>query len=157
LLTLAACSQSVFNGSVYRGNGFAFRIGPVGQGWERIQVSHAPLAFRDTHDGATIAVNARCHADGEDVPLASLTQHLFMQFTDREIEKQEVVPFDGREAMHTVLVAKLDGVPLKFDVWVLKKDGCVYDFAFMAPVDRFAHGVPDFSRFVQGFATISDP
>ena len=35
---------------------------------------------------------------------------------------------DGREAMHTVMSAKLDGVPKMFDAYVLKKDGCVYDF-----------------------------
>ena len=46
-------------------------------------------------------VNGRCGKDGEDVPLASLTQHLFLGFTEREIDcEQTVVPFDGREAMH---------------------------------------------------------
>jgi hypothetical protein len=57
--------------------------------------------------------------------------------------------------MHTVVVAKLDGVPKKFDVWVLKKDGCVYDLYYIAPPDRYESGVGDFEGFVHGFSAAS--
>lgn len=153
---LNGCSGARFDGSTYRGDGFAFRVAPPPPTWRRIEVSHAALAFRDDARDATIAVNGRCGVDGEDVPLASLTQHLFLQFTDREILEQKVTPIDGRDAMNSVLLAKLDGVPKKFDVWVLKKDGCVYDFYYIAPPDRFAQGVAEFDRFVQSFATVPD-
>ena len=76
-------------------------------------------------------------------------------FTDRQEATSEVVPLDGREALHTILMAKLDGVPKKFDVWVLKKDGCVYDLYLIAPPDRFDASVGEFRRFVGGFATVS--
>jgi len=151
-LSGAGCSAGL-QGDMYRGNGFAFRIGAVPEAWHRVEVSHAALAFRDDRDDSTIVVNARCGLDGEDVPLAALTQHLFLRFTDREIQEQAVVPFDQREAMRSVVTAKLDGVPMKFDIWVLKKDGCVYDFAYMAPPPHFAGGAPEFERFVRGFST----
>src|SRR5262245_16217370 len=125
-----ACGGPSFDGTVYRGDGFAFRVGSVPAGWTRMRASHAALAFRDESHDATIALSGRCGIDGEDVPLASLTQHLFLQFTAREILEQQVVPFDQREAMHTVLIAKLDGVLKKFDVWIMKKDGCVYDLYY---------------------------
>ena len=57
-----------------------------------------------------------------------------------QILEQKIVPFDRREAMHTVAQAKLDGVPMKFAVCVLKKDGCVYDLAYMAAPARFERG-----------------
>lgn len=152
-LAASACGGPSFNGTVYRGEEVAFRVPPAPEGWQRIEVSDAALAYRDDAHGATVAVGGRC-GNENDVPLASLTQHLFLQFTEREILKQEVVPFDGREAMHTVLAAKLDGVPKKFDVWVLKKDGCVYDLIFIADPARFEAGVPAFNRMVQGFATL---
>lgn len=150
----AGCAAGL-SGDVYRGATFAFRIGPLGEGWQRIPVSQAALAYRDAPDGGTIVVNGRCGVDGEDVPLESLTLHLFIRFTDREILEQAVVPFDHREAMRTVIRAKLDGVPMKFAVWVLKKDGCVYDLAYMASPTRFDRGAPDFDRFARGFATVS--
>jgi hypothetical protein len=153
LLALAACGGPSFNGTVYRGSDIAFRVPQAPPSWQRLAVSDAALAFRDDEHGATIAVNGRCRGE-DDVPLASLTQHLFLQFTERDVLKQEVVPFDGREAMHTVLSAKLDGVPKVFDLWVLKKDGCVYDLIYIAEPARYAAGEPAFSRLVRGFSTL---
>ncbi len=150
----AGCSASL-QGDTFEGKGFAFRIGALPESWRRVDVSHAVLAFRDERDGATVVVNARCGLDGEDVPLEALTQHLFLRFTQREILDQKVVPFDHREAMRTVVTAKLDGVPMKFEIFVLKKDGCVYDFAYMAAPPRFARGAEEFERFVSGFATMT--
>src|SRR5260221_535043 len=119
------CGGARFDGGMYHGEGFTFRVATPPATWERMEVEGGALTFRDRANDATIAVNGRCDSVDDDVPLPALTQHLFLQFTEREIVSQEIVPFDRREAMHTVLVAKLDGVPKKFDVWVLKKDGCV--------------------------------
>jgi len=157
VLAAAGCGAAGLTGDTFHGEGFAFRIGTLPAGWERVDVSHTALAFRDARDGGTIVLNGRCGVDGEDVPLAALTQHLFLRFTEREIEEQTVVPFDRREAMRTLLTAKLDGVPMKFEVWVLKKDGCVYDLAFMAAPSRFARGAAEFESFVRAFATVSPP
>jgi hypothetical protein len=152
-LSAAACGAPAFDGTAYRGEDIAFRIPAAPAGWERLDVSDAAVAYRDDANGATIAVGGRCRGE-DDVPLAALTQHLFLRFTDQVIAKQEVVPFDGREAMHSVLSAKLDGVPKRFDVWVLKKDGCVYDLLFIADPGRFDAGAPAFERLVRGFATL---
>jgi hypothetical protein len=154
VLAIAACGGTSFDGTVYRGETIAFRVPAAPPGWQRLEVSDAAIAYRDEANGATIAVNGRCQGGDDDVPLAALTQHLFLLFTAREIVVQEVVPLDGREAMHTALSAKLDGVPKKFDVWVLKKDGCVYDLLFIADPARFEAGVPAFQRMVRGFETV---
>jgi hypothetical protein len=142
-----------FDGRVYRGEGFAFAVPPLPEPWKPMSRSEAALAFRDETGGRSILVNARCGQDEDDVPLASLTQHLFISFTRREIEDQKVVPFDRREALHTVLTADLDGVPMRYDVWVMKKDGCVYDILYFAPPAQFERGRAAFARFVEGFTT----
>lgn len=154
LIALASGCGAAFDGTTYRRDGVAFRVGERPASWQPIQAEGTGLAFRDAAAGATIAVSGRCGKDAEDVPLVSLTQHLFLMFTEREILQEEVVPFDGREALHTVMRAKLDGVPKQFDVWVLKKDGCVYDLYFIAQPDRFDAGVPAFRTFVSGFAAV---
>ena len=84
-----------------------------------------------------------------------MVRSMVRDFTEREIKKQETVPFDGREAMHTVLDAKLDGVAMSYDVWVLKKDGCVYDLLYLAPRASFARGRGKFELLVRGFATVN--
>ena len=117
-----------------------------------LAADHTLLAFRDRSGGATIAVNGRCGKDGDDVPLESLTHHLFLHFTERQVAGQSKLALDGRDALRTVLLAKLDGVPKHFTVVVLKKNGCVYDFL------RIGHDgstVQDFDGFVRGFSTLS--
>lgn len=151
----AACSGARLEGGVYRDAGVAFRVGAVPAGWTRIAVTDAKLAFRDDEAEASILVNARCGTDADDVPLASLTQHLFLLFTERDVSEQTIESLDGREAMHTVMTAKLDGVPKAFDVFVLKKDGCVYDFVQISAPASFDRTRPEFERFVSGFRTLA--
>jgi hypothetical protein len=150
---IAGCASTGLEGNVYRGDGYAFRLEPPKEGWEQLDAGDAVLAFRDDGDRAIILVHARCGVDGDDVPLVALTNHLFLEFTEREIEKQEVVPFDGREAMHTLLTAKLDGVLMRYEVWVLKKDECVYDMLYLAPPATFEHSRAAFTALVRGFST----
>ena len=154
LALLAGCGGASFNGQVYRGQGMAFQVGPVPGSWRRIEVSHALLAYRDESAEATIALNGRCNKDGDNVPLAALTHHLFLMFTDRNIVSQRTLAMDGRAAMRTELVADLDGVPKHFVVYVLKKDNCVYDFIHIAAVNPPESSTRSFEQFVKGFATL---
>jgi hypothetical protein len=139
---------------VYRDGPVAFRLPETPATWKAIKVSHASLAFRDDVHDASILVNGRCTTLDGDTPLMALTNHLVMGTTERTVDSQQVEPFDGREAMHTRLTAKLDGVPFGFDIFVLKKDGCVYDFVYVASRDVIDGGAPVFDAFVRGFATL---
>ncbi|MCS6902397.1 MAG: hypothetical protein RMJ98_22340 [Myxococcales bacterium] len=150
-LAVSCTSGPHYDGQVYRGHGLVFRTGPVGDGWVRLEASHGLLAFRDEGARSTILVNGRCGQDGDDVPLTALTAHLFLRFTERKVDEEKLVPFDGREALHTVMTAKLDGVPMRFEVVVTKKDGCVYDFVLIASPETFDSARPKFQRFVDGF------
>ncbi len=148
---LTACGGPHFDGRVYDDGQLRFRTGPVPKGWRSIESDGSLLAFRDDGAGATLAVNGRCGIDGDDVPLPSLTQHLFLQFTQRELKSQVEVSLDGRTALRTELSGRLDGVPKLFVVYVLKKDGCVYDFWRVSA--ESSADLTAFEAFVQGFAT----
>jgi hypothetical protein len=151
LAWLAGCSHAdeLENGALHKGD-LMLQLGPIPEGWRRIDVEGGDLAYRDEAHGASALLDVRCRADDANAPLASLTAHLIMGTTERAFEKQEVVAFDGREAMHTLLDAKLDGVPMRYDIYVLKKDGCVDDIVYVAPPDRFQGGVAEFERFALG-------
>jgi hypothetical protein len=150
---LVACGGPVLDGNVYRGDDVSFQIGPRPSSWRAIEVDGALLSFRDDRGGATVAVNGRCGVDGDDVPLRALTHHLFLNFTDREVVSQGERQLDGREALRTELVAELDGVPRRFIVYVMKKDGCVYDFVWIGSEQQRDPRVAEFERFVAGFST----
>ena len=148
-----ACAASTWDGHTYAGDSLRFRLGPVAPGWRRIHDEDALLAFRDPARDLVISVNVRCGKDGDDVPLAALTQHLFLYFTNRQVVRQDANMLDGREALRTELLAKLDGVARRFVVYVLKKDGCVYDFILIAAPSANISYFGEFDRFVLGFST----
>ena len=157
LVALVACSgtpKKTFDGAVYRDGLVAFQVPPAPAGWRAVQVTEASLAYRDDAHGASILLNARCRRPDEGTPLLALTNHLLMGSTTREIVSQETVPFDGREALHTKLRAKWDGVSISFDIYVMKKDGCIYDFVYMGDPAAYDVGAADFEAFVGGFRTL---
>ena len=146
-----ACGGPHFNGTSYDDGTLRFRTGPIPGAWHPIEADGTLLAFRDDQASATLALNGRCGMDGDDVPLPSLTQHLFLQFTERQQKSQQELTLDGRAALRTELVGKLDGVPKQFLVYVLKKDNCVYDFWRIGDVGN--GDASAFESFVKGFAT----
>ncbi|MCL2448516.1 MAG: hypothetical protein FWD17_06190 [Polyangiaceae bacterium] len=157
-LVLAGCAHAEsFDGGVLRKGGLRIELGPVPETWRRISVRGADLAFRDDKRAGSTLFNVHCGGRDDDAPLGILTQNLIMGTTERDFESQEIMPFDGREAMRTRLRAKLDGVPMQYEIYVMKKDGCVYDLVYVAPPDRFEDGTADFERFAGGLRTAATP
>jgi len=155
----AACGGGAgasFDGAVYRRGPVAFQLGPVPQGWRRVDVTDASVAWRDDARAASVLVNGRCLKPDEGTPLVALTNHLVMGSTARELLSQETEPFDGREALHTRMRAKWDGVPIALDIFVMKKDGCVYDFVYMGDPAHHEAGFGEFEAFVRGFRTLPE-
>ena len=154
----AGCGHAqTFDEGIFRKDGVAVRVGPVPPGWRRIGVDGADLAFRDDERSGSALFNVRCGQRDDDAPLTVLTNHLVMGTTEREFDAQDTVPFDGREALHSLLRAKLDGVPMQYDIYVMKKDGCLYDLVYVAPPDHFRQGAPDFERFAGALHAESPP
>lgn len=128
-----------------------YRVGELGPGWRLVHQEGAAVGFYNDAVGAVIEANATCRDDAEAAPLGALTRQLFIGYTDRHIESQKTVPFAEREALHTRATAKLDGVPMALDVWVLKRNGCIFDLSYAAPPALAPRGEDDFRRFVDGF------
>jgi hypothetical protein len=155
MLGCGGASADAKDATIVREGPVAFKLPLPPPTWKAIKVSHASLSYRDDVHDASVLINGRCTALDGDTPLVALTNHLVMGTTEREIASQNVEPFDGREALHTRLNAKLDGVPFAFDIFVLKKDGCVYDFVYVAARDGIDAGAPEFASFVRGFHTLA--
>jgi hypothetical protein len=157
-MLLAGCAhEEAFQQGVLRKGDLRVEVGPVPSTWRRVDVDGADLAYRDDGRSGSALFDVRCGARDDDAPLSILTQNLIMGTTQRDFESQEIVPFDRREALHSKLHARLDGVPMQYDIYVMKKDGCIYDLVYVAPPDRFADGAADFERFVAGMHTVTSP
>lgn len=152
---LSSCgASSSFDGRLFRDSEASFEIGELDDNWKRVDVGgDNDLAFASAVHDAVVQVNASCDP-ALDIPLEALTAHLLIGSTERQERSAELEPLDGREALHTHVLARFDGVPRELYLVVIKKDGCVYDFALVAPVGaQFEAARGDFLRVVDGFRT----
>ena len=151
---MGCATTGALQNDVYRGSQTTYRVGPVSSDWTPVTVDDQnDLAWHSNAKEAVMHVDSNCDP-ALDIPLKALRGHLLIGFTDREVIEEEVMPMDGREALRTRLVAKLDGVPREIVLQILKKNDCVYDFGLITPPGgAFESALPDFDRLVSGFST----
>lgn len=140
---------TVRNGELQK-SGLRYSVQTLPEGWRKLALADNDLAY--VHDGTehSLALNSTCEGYN-DASLDVLTRHLIMGFTEVKTLEQSHFELDGRDALRTHVSAKLDGVPLEMGFVVLKKDGCVYDFTYLAPDGHFADQVAAFDSVIGHF------
>jgi hypothetical protein len=128
-----------------------YRFGQL-PGWRVVRQKGPEIAFFDDRTKAVAQANATCRDDAEAASLEVLMRHLILGYTDVQERKSENVWLDGREALHQIVDARLDGVPIRLDLYVLKRNGCIFDLTLAAPPDQYDAVASNFTRFVSGFA-----
>lgn len=156
--TAIACAtpQGTFTDGNFTSDKVAYQVSPPGAGWTEVKLETANAAWHNPDMGAALMVNSHCEGVG-DSPLEGLTSDLLMGMTEREIVSQEVVPWSKREALHSVATGKLDGVARKLELFVGKKDGCVYDIVLDASPAHFEAARAAFARVREGFNVDARP
>jgi hypothetical protein len=158
LLTLAllalplstGCRRVSFEDSMLSKRDVDYRVGELPSHWRRVYLKDNDLAFSEEGTGRALSINSTCEGH-DDPPLPVLTRHLVMGFTDREEQSQKRIHLDGREALRSRYLARLDGVPVELEMVVLKKDGCVFDFTYVAPPGQAEERMTDFDGLLAGF------
>jgi hypothetical protein len=148
-LGLAACGGAAFSEGVYSDDFTRYRVGRLSTAWQPVEASGNDLAFY-RHGMGTISVNSTCR-EYEDVPLSALVNHLLFDTTRRNILLEETVTLTGRGAEHVVADLELDGVPIQLELFVLRKDGCVFDLSHIRSRSASPSARGEFLAFVQGF------
>jgi hypothetical protein len=150
LIALTACRRVSFEDSVFSKPDVSYSVGELPGHWQRVFVKDSDLTFSEAGTGRAVSINSTCEGH-DDPPLPVLTRHLLMGFTDRQEQAQRTVVLDGREALRSRYTAKLDGVPVELELVVLKKDGCVFDFTYVAPPGEVEPRLSDFDTLLAGF------
>jgi hypothetical protein len=150
---LAACGhQGAYTGGFYTKRGVQYYVGGVPPGWRLQSFGGNDIAYVAEDSPHLIAINATCE-EYEDAPLKVLTQQLLMGFTERKLIKQDLRTLQGREALYSHYLTRMDGVPRELMFVVSKKDGCVYDFMYISPPGRFEEKLPSFEEILKRFKT----
>jgi hypothetical protein len=153
-LGVAACASGLVREGEYRDQRFAVRMPPAR--WTPAAVDGAVLAFRASDLGAAIALRAEC-ARPEPGPLSAVSRHLFFGLTDKRIVLQEAIAVPGGEGVRTRLHARLEERPVDVEGRTLRHGGCLYDFLYVAPPERFAEGAADFAEFARSWRPVFAP
>lgn len=133
-----------------------YQVGPLGASWRRVSLGIAAITFRNRAWQSSISTDAYCDQAYDDAPLAALTRHLFAGLQEIRVESEESIMLDGRGALRTSLQATLDGVPVRLQTVVIKKNECLFDFYLVSPPEYFLEALSDFESFYQGFAYAGD-
>jgi hypothetical protein len=149
-----ACGGATFSQGIYDDGTVRYRVGALGPDWQRIRLEEDNvLAFHHRELG-TVSITSTC-TDYEDVPEEALLNHLLFGMRERNFRSEEMVTVDGRGALHAIIDVELDGVPVSLEVYVLKKDGCVYDMTLIASREVFERARGDLGRLIGAFHVIS--
>lgn len=139
------------NWRVYVKDAGSYSVGNLPSSWRRMRLSVRAVAFHNKKVRATISTDAFCKKDFEDIPLNLLTSNLFAGIEQKKIVYQENFYLDGRGAQRTVATGFTDGMPVKLDAVVVKKNNCSFDFVCISPPENYLDAVGDFERFFYGF------
>ena len=150
VMPLAGCHRTTFEDSVLTKPAVRYRIGKLPAYWEQVRLEDNDLAFAEEGTGRALSVNATCQGH-DDPSLQVLTRHLLAGFTDRQEIAERRIPMDGREALRSRHLAKMDGVPVQLELVVLKKDNCVFDFTYVSPPGLADGRMADFDALLAGF------
>lgn len=155
-LLLTGCPRTgLYRWVFHKYNGrMQYSIGGLGRDWRKVRVTENDIAFYNTVYSAIIQVNSTCRKDYEDVSLPILRDHLLYGLTDRKIVEKKQRMLDKRAALLTRIKAKLDGVAVEASVMIMKKNACIYDFAYISRPRHFGRGIGDFYRVIHGFKVL---
>jgi hypothetical protein len=150
LLSLSGCSAGLRAGWFAK-DGLRYRVAAPPEGeWRPVAFAENDLAWASRRSGHLVAVNATCRDHG-DPSLEVLTGHLLIGFQERALVERQPLTLDGRAALKSRYTVSLDGVPAEVEVVVLKKNGCVHDFTYVAPRGARAAHQAAFDALVAGF------
>ena len=99
-------------------------------------------------------VHASCEPRLASQPVDSLRRAILAGFSGRDVQLHEAATVAGREAAHMVADgwASRPDARVRLELFVVKGDRCVYDLAYVAPLDDFARWQVEFQRLVGSFA-----
>lgn len=152
LATLSGCAhrRGNFDDGRYSDGETAYQIGELSGQWILASRQPADVAFARLDLGATIYVDNSCRRY-RDATLHILANHLFFGFDDIEVQSQELMEIDGREALRRTVSARLDGVAVLLGVTVIKKNNCIFDLVLVSPKDAFEDTYEEYVEFVDAF------
>lgn len=118
--------------------------------FKEIKMANVDKAWLSDKTANTISYFSEC-GNSADPSLESLESDALSAMNDVNVLQSETREFNGRESRHTVITGKLDGVPVKMSLVLLKKNGCNYTLSYGGTAAQFPQEESAFENFKKNF------
>lgn len=126
------------------------RYAAPGQPFQEFNLQDVDKAWKNSKNGNSIAYRSACN-DPVETELDSLQQAIMEGLDSAKLETNERTAFNGRDALHSVVQGKLDGVATKIELMIFKKNNCTYTLTYVALPKNFATDQSAFQQFLKSF------
>jgi hypothetical protein len=99
--------------------------------WKSISADDSDYAFMKEESKSIIFINSFCKKH-DATTLDHLVSHLLSGIEDLKVEEKLSYSLFGREAIQAKANGKLDGVQSYFQMYVVNKNRCTYDFILIS-------------------------
>jgi len=117
--------------------------------WQEMEKADSDYAYR-LPSGNLATLNSSCTRNSQ-APLEVLTKHLLFGARNVEYLEREKVDVRGDQGLLSRVSATIEGVPFQLLVFVLPKNGCIFDFSLVSPREIATGDRQEFLAFVKSF------
>ena len=125
-------------------------ITPPSAPYTEIKIGAADRSWQNPKNGNTISYVSSCNMSAEP-NLEVLSKMALDGVENLRIVQKNYITFNGREALNTILVGRVDGVPVQADLTVLKKNNCVFNLTYIGSLNTFMLDLLLYKNFVKDF------
>ena len=133
-----------------------YSVRKPGKGWKAVREGGADRAWYNQELSAVIYVDTSCGRKFEDRALEDAYRSLTKGIATGDPTRMESLRIDGREGLLLYQPGRLDGVPVELGAAIVSKNGCLFDFLYIAPASSFPTGEEDFLVTVGSLRTNSN-
>lgn len=150
LWALVGCVSVQLGGSPsIRAKGLDFQ--PPPHPFERFTTApNVDSAWKNPKNGNTISYLSECE-DRTDPPLEQIQRGVLSGLKNPKFITNESTMYNGRQALHTLVVGSVDGISTQVESMIFKKNNCIYILTYVGIETIFGQDQHYFSAFLKGF------
>jgi hypothetical protein len=114
--------------------------------YTELKVQAADRSWQNNNNGNTISYMSACDQASEPT-LEVLSSIALDGVEDLKVVERKKINYNGREALNTVLLGRVDGVPIQADLTVLKKNNCVFNITYIGSIHSYMNDLASFKKF----------
>lgn len=122
----------------------------AGDPFKELKIKTSDRAWVSEKTGNSIAYISECYTS-IDAPLLQLENESLVALNKLKVVSSKNVNFNGREALTTIAEGEVDGVQVKTQILVFKKNGCNFTLSYGGVRSKFDSELSHFQKFIESF------